>query len=145
MMMMMIRNDESTISTVWIDGKFICFGLEDPFQEEKIYGQTRIPEGEYEINVRTHGGFHNRYLKDPRMKNHQGMLHIRDVPDFKHILIHVGNSNQDTKGCLLLGSGVSLESMKISNSVKAYNKFYKLVIEAALDEELYINFYDEDK
>ena len=32
-----------------------------------------------------------------------GMLHVLDVPNFKYILIHCGNTDEDTAGCLLLG------------------------------------------
>lgn len=138
-----LDDGDTTLSLVKVDNKFLCFGLEDPFREEKVHGQTRIPEGEYRVRVRTHGSFHVRYSQDKRFKaKHKGMLEVLDVPNFKHILIHVGNSNLDTKGCLLVGMGTSLDSMKISNSTKAYKLLYKTVIQSALADDLTITYYD---
>ena len=38
-----------------VDNKlnFLCYTLEDEKRDEKIAGETRIPEGEYEILFRT--------------------------------------------------------------------------------------------
>ena len=61
--------------------EFLCFTLEDEFRTQKVYGETRIPAGTYEIELRTIGRFHERYLKKfPEM--HIGMLWIRNVPNF---------------------------------------------------------------
>ena len=64
--------------------------------------ETCIPEGEYEIKLRTVGGFNERYTKKyPTM--HRGMLWLQDVPGFEYILIHQGNTDEHTSGCLIVG------------------------------------------
>ena len=40
------------------DRVFLCYTLEDEFRSTKKYGETRIPDGEYKIELRTEGGFH---------------------------------------------------------------------------------------
>ncbi len=116
-------DDDATISTLWVDGRFICFGLEDEYREDKIPGETRIPAGEYKITLRTVGGFHTRYgRKFPEF--HKGMLWIRGVPNFEYILIHIGNTDEHTAGCLLVGEGAirteSYESLSQLARMKSY-------------------------
>jgi len=107
--------------------KFLCYTLEDESREEKVQGETCIPEGEYCINFRAVGGFHSKYSK--RFADiHMGMLEVCDVPNFKYILIHCGNTDEDTAGCLLLGNSQVNNSIKtngyIGNSTEAYFKVY---------------------
>ncbi|MCK5550630.1 MAG: hypothetical protein KAI41_08870, partial [Hyphomicrobiaceae bacterium] len=80
---------------------FLCYVLEDQFNEPKIPGETRIPPGRYRIKFRDEGGMIVRYKK--RFDWHSGMLWLQDVPDFQFIYIHVGNKDDDTDGCLLVG------------------------------------------
>ena len=135
---------ESTISLVSVDGQFICFGLEDEHRTKKVFSETRIPAGVYEIRVRTWGGFHQRYSE--RLPYHQGMLEICKVPDFADILIHIGNNEKDTAGCLLVGMGCySAEgNMSLQASTVAYELVYKKVIDAALDARLRISIINND-
>ena len=51
-----------------------------------------IPEGEYEV--------HRIY--SPKFGK---CFHIQDVPGRSEILIHKGNYNKDTHGCILVGMG----------------------------------------
>jgi len=41
--------------------RFLCYTLEDEHRALKVKGETRIPEGKYEIKLRKEGGFHSRY------------------------------------------------------------------------------------
>ena len=67
--------------------KFLCYTLEDEYREEKVYSETRIPQGTYKITLRTIGRLHEKYIKRfPGV--HRGTLHVRNVPNFKYILIH---------------------------------------------------------
>jgi len=73
-----ISDDDSTVSKVSVEGKFVCFGLEDEYREEKVVGETRIPAGTYKIKLRTEGGHHEKYKK--RFPDiHRGMLHLQEV------------------------------------------------------------------
>lgn len=123
---------ESTLGLLFIDGKFECYTLEDEARTIKVYGETRIPSGKYKVELRKEGGFHGRYSK--RFPDfHQGMLHIRNVPGYEYILIHIGNTDDDTAGCLLVGNEVNNNTVSegiILSSTIAYTNMYKKVIEA---------------
>ena len=81
--------------------EFMCYTLEDEHRDEKVMSETRIPAGEYEIKLRTVGGFNDKYSR--RFKDiHKGMLWLQDVPNFKWVLIHCGNTDEHTAGCLLV-------------------------------------------
>lgn len=137
-------NKDATLSIVYVDGKFICFGLEDEFRENKIPAETRIPAGSYKIGVRKEGGFHARYL-DKFGSFHKGMLQVLDVPNFEYILIHIGNTDEDTAGCLLIGAGArGGEELTIQSSTTAYREFYAKVIHQALKGDLEIQYIDSD-
>ena len=38
---------DATISAIYLDDVFQCFGLEDEYREEKVASETRIPAGSY--------------------------------------------------------------------------------------------------
>ena len=136
---------DSTISTIYVDGRFICFGLEDEYREHKVPAETRIPAGVYPIKLKIVGGFHARYKKK-FSTFHIGMLHLQDVPGFTDILIHVGNTDSNTAGCLLVGMGAisTKDNMSIQSSVNAYNLLYNIVADAARDDDLTIEIIDRD-
>ena len=55
------------------------------------------------------------------------MLQLNEVKNFTDILIHQGNTDDDTAGCILVGSypeEYSEGRFKIVNSTKAYDKIY---------------------
>ncbi len=137
---------ETTISLIRVDGEFVCFGLEDEYREVKVKHETRIPEGRYDMKLRKHGGFHARYAE--RFADiHEGMLEVMEVPGFTDILIHVGNRERDTSGCLLVGMGATARpgDMSIASSVEAYRRLYPMVVDAAARGELSIEILDRDR
>jgi hypothetical protein len=119
----------STLGMLFIDGHFACYTLEDAVCEEKIPGQTCIPEGIYGITLRSVGGQNHRYSqKFPKI--HRGMLHLLDVPGFEYVHIHVGNTKKDTDGCILLGDGSNNNQVAegfVSSSAKAYERIYSVI------------------
>lgn len=84
-----------TIGHLEVDGKYFCDTLEDRVRdltsEKKIPGQTAIPAGVYEVVVNISPRFKRKL---PRLLN---------VPGFDGILIHRGNTPEDTAGCILVG------------------------------------------
>ena len=84
---------DATNGLLFIDGLFECYTLEDQYQAVKVMHETCIPEGTYEIKLRTIGTFHKRY-KSKYPTFHRGMLWIQDVPGFEYILIHQGNTDE---------------------------------------------------
>lgn len=136
-------NGDATLSAIYIDGKLICWGLEDEYRDinKKVPGETRIPEGEYDVVFRREGRHHNTYSQKFGSA-HYGMLHIINVPNFEYILIHIGNTERDTDGCLLVGDSANY-SGTISSSTEAYKRFYKIVASALLkNEKVKIKFVD---
>ena len=110
--------------------------------------ETRIPAGEYEIKYRKEGGFHKRY-NERYPDIHRGMLHVTNVPDFKWILIHVGNTDEHTAGCLLLGDTQENNQIKtngfIGKSSQAYVRVYdKIANVLDMGEKVTITYYDFD-
>lgn len=132
---------EYTDGLLFVDDTFECYTLEDQFQTKKVWGETRIPDGTYTVCLRTEGGFHTRYLNRYGPEFHKGMLHVMDVPGFEFILIHVGNDDDDTAGCLLVGSTADKDKGFIGASRKAYEDLYPKVAEAILaGEEVKITY-----
>ena len=116
--------------------KFLAYTLEDEYREEKETHETRIPAGAYNVTLRTEGGFHQRYVaKYGDM--HKGMLWVRDVPGFEYILIHTGNTDEHTSGCLLLGDTQTNNQIKedgfIGSSVQAYKRVYPQIAKVLED------------
>lgn len=140
-----VSNEDATGSIVSINGRFECFGLEDEYRTEKVWGETRIPAGQYHVGVRTEGGFHNRY--STRLRDiHRGMLHVQNVPGFEYILIHIGNTDDDTAGCLLVGRGIECkDDIHVTHSLSAYRRLYSRVIDAAIAGNLIIRYRDIDR
>lgn len=72
-----------------IDRVFSCKTLELPFVMNAPFISC-IPKGIYEVVPRNSLKYKNHY-------------HILGVPDRDFILIHVGNFNHQTEGCILVG------------------------------------------
>lgn len=139
---------ESTIGILSIDGIFSCFTLEDEFREVKVKAETRIPSGTYKIILRKEGGKHESYkLKFPEI--HKGMLWLQDIPNFQYVLIHLGNTDKDSEGCILVGDTVTQNITglgSISSSTSAYQRIYPLIAkELEAGAMVTIEVYDEPK
>lgn len=128
----------------YINGEFKIHTLEPEKREVKIYGKKRIPNGRYKVGFRRYGGFHKRYLKKFGSSFHKGMLEIKDIPNFKYVLIHIGNKRKDTLACLLTGMSNNADKVGyIGQSTTAYKKIYKPIRDALLNnEDVYINYKD---
>jgi hypothetical protein len=117
--------------------KLLAFTIEDEKRTVKVFSETRIPEGTYELLLKTYGGFHDRYSKKYG-DMHVGMLHLQDVPNFTDVLIHTGNTDDDTAGCLLVGDKLVQNISKegaVESSVSAYKRIYPRIAEAIWNKE----------
>jgi len=116
--------------------EFLCYTLEDEYRAEKVKHETRIPAGTYEMALRKVGGFHQRYEK--RFKDiHKGMLELVGVPNFQYILIHCGNTDEHTSGCILVGQTQEYGKKDgwIGRSTQAYFDVYPMIAQALEDGE----------
>lgn len=127
--------------------KFLAYTLEDEYRETKVKGETRIPAGTYKIKLRKEGGFHGKYTTKYGSM-HKGMLHVQDVPGFDYILIHTGNTDEHTDGCLLVGNtqteNIGTKDGFIGSSVNAYKRIYPPIAKELEDggdvEITYVDF-----
>lgn len=108
---------------------FLCFTVEDTYRQEKVKHQTRIPAGVYEIKLRKEGSFHDKYRK--KFPFHKGMLWLQNVPNFEFILIHLGNTSDDSSGCILVDDILnSANPNGASGSLSAYERIYSPIANA---------------
>ena len=93
---------EYTIGKLYIDGEYFCDVLEPPTRdlnkngifdngETKVKNNTAIPFGTYNVIIN----------RSPRFK--RDLPRLLNVPDFDGVLIHRGNTKNDTSGCILVG------------------------------------------
>lgn len=120
-----------TIGKLYIDGEYFCDTLEDrdrglssemsadEIKRIKVYGQTAIPTGTYNIEWY----FWQKYKKH--------VPHICGVKGFSGILIHSGNDADDTTGCILVG-----RNTQVGKVLRSRETFAALspIIKQALDD-----------
>lgn len=136
-----------TIGCLYINGRLFCNTLEDTdrglFQgmgdEEirkiKVYGQTAIPFGRYQVTLNVKSPKFSTYKKYQFCDGY--VPRLLDVPGFDNILIHIGNVPEDTEGCLLVG--MNTEVGKVTQSTTTFKKLYAILKEAdERDEKIYI-------
>jgi hypothetical protein len=106
---------------------FECKTLELPWGDNVPY-VSRIPENHYEAVKHLSPKFGET-------------IWIKDVPNRSEILIHKGNYNKDTLGCILLGKAfVDIDGdghKDVVNSANAVKKLYDLAV-----EPIYVNIFD---
>ena len=116
--------DTYTIGKLYIDGKYICDTIEDKVrdinkngkfdgEEKKVYGETAIPYGTYEV----------KWTYSPRFKKY--MPELLNVPSFSGIRIHSGNTAADSLGCIIVGENKAVG--KVLNSRATVNKLYPII------------------
>ena len=116
--------DESTIGELTIDGVHQCFTLEDKVRAEKVFGETAIPAGRYEVVV----NFSNHFQK---------MLpELVSVPNFEGVRIHSGNTAKDTEGCILVGT--TKGTNVVNGSRDAFNALFAKIQAATANEKVFI-------
>ncbi len=102
------------IGRLYVNGEFLCNTLElkdvgmdqrmtlDEIKAKKVFGQTAIPTGTYEVDYRMSWKFDSK------------RAYLLNVPGFVGIMIHEGNSRKDTLGCILVGMNTA--KGKVTNS-----------------------------
>lgn len=136
--------EDSTRGKMLVNGRKFCDTLEDEKRSVKVKGETRIPAGKYQIKKReVLSGLTKTYRS--KFDWFDFHLELQDVPNFRYVYIHVGNYDDDTDGCILLGLGFTdyEDESAIWNSRKAFKEFYETVSDA-LDEgeEVWLTIYD---
>lgn len=144
------KGPKYTIGKLYIDGEYFCDTMEDKdrgltstmsleeVRKIKVYGETAIPRGKYRITMKERSSkfgakssyrFCNGYL--PRLLN---------VLGFSGILIHAGNTEKDSLGCILVGYNEI--KGKVVRSLDTLKKLYKILEEADKNNKtIYIDIY----
>ena len=108
------RGPEYTIGHLYVNDVYVCDTLEDrdrgldyrmslsKIKAKKIAGKTAIPTGIYRMTLD---------IKSPKFGSKAFYKEVCDgylprligVPGYEGVLIHVGNTPNDTDGCILVG------------------------------------------
>lgn len=127
------KKSSYTIGKLYIDGVYECDTLEDTdrgltqdmplseIKENKIKGVTAIPSGTYDITLNV---VSPKYSKRSQYKSIGGKLpRLLNVPGYEGVLIHIGNTAQDSEGCILVGQNSVVG--KVLNSTATFNTLYE--------------------
>lgn len=142
--------DTYTIGKMYINGTYFCDVLEDKVRdlnkngefdngEVKIANHTAIPYGTYEITMDVRSTKFSDFEKYPWAKEYDGYLpRLTNVPLFVGVLLHVGNSDVDSSGCLLVGENKVVG--KVINSTITFRRLMNEYLVPAKNrgEKIYI-------
>lgn len=141
------KRETYTIGRLLIDGEYFCDTVEDRdrglnaslplerLKEMKVYGQTAIPTGVYKVDMDTVSAkFRSRSWAKP----FDGKLpRLLNVPAYDGVLIHVGNTAEDSLGCILVGR--NKEVGKVLQSTDTFKSLMSVLLKAHADgESIYI-------
>ena len=103
--------DDGTFGVIRINGELVCLSLEPPWKNNQR-DISCIPEGQYIA----------RRIKSSRFGE---TFQLIGVPGRDHIEFHVGNTVDDTHGCILLGSYLAMFGNRkgIARSQRAFDHF----------------------
>ena len=127
--------------------KYICDTLEDTdrrltdnmdveaIKKLKVYAKTAIPTGTYQITLNT---VSPKYSKRKYYKQLCGgkVPRLLGVKGYDGVLIHIGNTADDTAGCILVGENKKVG--KVINSTKTFEKLYNILISAKYGTQIEI-------
>ena len=133
------KGKDYTIGHLYVDGVFFCDTLEPtdrgltsamtPWEIScrKVKGKTAIPTGTYFIDMKT---VSDRFKGRKWAKAHGGRVpRLQGVKGFSAVLMHVGNSEHDTEGCILVGWNKA--KGKVLNSTEAYMRLFDMMDKAS--------------
>jgi len=133
-----------TIGRLFVEDKHECYVIEDEIREEKVHGETAIPYGTYKLGTRMSPKFSGQYFWNPAANKplitarefltgkfgkgytpHE-LIWVLDVPNYQFILLHWGNTDDDTEGCLIVGNTIGLigKQEAVLNSRLTYQDLY---------------------
>lgn len=122
------KGSEYTIGKLYIDGVYFCDTLEDPVRDmdsidDKIPTKTAIPTGIYKITMDV---VSPKYSKRKSYQFCQGRVpRLLNVPFFDGILLHIGNTTEDTSGCILVGEN-KIKGKVINSTTTFINLWLKM-------------------
>lgn len=110
-----IVSNKAILGTLSIDGKEVCKTLENPWLNNHS-NISAIPLGTYKVKSYTSAKYPD-------------VWEIQDVEGRSKILIHWGNFERNTQGCILVGKTWTFisEELAVGNSKDTISKLRKLL------------------
>lgn len=148
-------NKQYTIGHLYVDGTWVCDVIEDAdrglkdsmtldeIKSRKIKDRTAIPQGNYKVTMNV---ISPRFSKKTYYKDFCGgrLPRLVGVKGFDGVLIHIGNTDKDSSGCLLVG--YNKVKGKVVDSKLAFEKLYKMLDSANRNgEKIEIKIYSTYK
>lgn len=142
------KKTDWTVSRLFINGDQHGYAIEDEVrnQSKKVHGETAISAGSYKLGLRQSPRFSKTFyysdslnqlitsaqykaLSDKKDFRLHDLIWVLDVPNFQYILIHWGNTDDDSDGCIIVGSqlGIVNKQEAVINSRTFYQKIYPLI------------------
>lgn len=126
------RCQSSTLGTLQIVGNPYCQceTLEprsiDWTRERKVPGKTAIPEGRYQIKF----SWSNKFGRL--------MPFLQQVPQFVGVMLHPGNTVNDTQGCILIGLAPMNDpsAERLEHSASTFSLLYEMM------QQEYVSHHD---
>lgn len=132
------RGPKYTVGSLFVNGVYECDTLEDTdrgltsdmsvdvIKAKKIYGETAIPSGTYDIDMNI---VSPKFKDRPWAKFCGGKLpRLLNVKGYGGVLIHVGNKAEDTLGCILVGD--NKVKGQVVNSTSTFQQLYLQMLKA---------------
>lgn len=140
-----IFNTDNTISQLFVNDVKTCFGIEDEIRQVKVHGETAIPYGRYPLWYRQSPKFSkyfywsdslNKLIKakdwanlprnEQTLYRQHDLIWFQNIPEFQYVLLHWGNTDDDTEGCYIVGSSLGIVKGQdaVLNSQNTYMKIY---------------------
>lgn len=127
------KKDRYTVGRLYVDGEYWCNSLEDKdrdlhsgmsvvtIKSKKVYGETAIPRGQYEVRL----SYSAKFAKKAWAKKYGGLVpEILRVKGFSGIRMHPLNRAEESLGCI--GPGFNTKVGQVTSSTSCY---YRLMDE----------------
>jgi len=115
---------ETTFGQLFFPEGVFCQTLEDALRDHKIFGETCIPAGRYQLTM------------EPSQRFGPDTITVNNVPGYTSIRVHSGSDKNSTLGCIVVGDQINRETATISGGLNhGVLKRLKERIKAALAVE----------
>lgn len=131
------KKDTYTIGKLYIDDNFFCNTLEDrdrglnnkmsleEIKRIKKPGITAIPTGTYRLRMNIISPKYSSREWFVKNCNGSRMPRLENVPGYQGVLIHPGNTDADSEGCILVGKNDV--KGKVTKSKDYFLQLYKIL------------------
>jgi hypothetical protein len=133
-------NGETSLGVIYNDGIAFCGSVEDREQKgDKVRGETRVSNGIYKLGLRKAGRHYEKYVARwgkewfrgtpcvyTRINGHEWILDCPDGKMFKYIMVHLGNTDDHTEGCLLPNYVLDFLNDRGNRSGDAFKDIYPI-------------------